>query len=302
MTFDLCVVGSLNMDLVAYVDRVPEAGETRTGREFRTVPGGKGANQAVAAASLGLRTAMVGRVGDDAFGPVLVRALQDRGVDTEGVLLDRDAVTGTATILVDGSGQNRIVVVPGANGRVNEDDLDRMPEARMLLLQLEVPLDSVVKAAKRARAEDTIVILNPAPARRLPEDFYPELDVIVVNEIEAEMLTSVAVTEDSLPDVAAVFHDRGTTTVAVTLGERGAFASRGGTIARMLAPEVEVIDTTAAGDAFIGGLAAGLAREASLEGTLVLGVAAGTLGGTRPGAQPSIPTLAEVTEFRSRMP
>jgi len=301
MSVDLCVVGSLNMDLVSYVDRAPAAGETLTGRDFKTVPGGKGANQAVAAASLGLHTAMVGRVGDDAFGPVLLRALEDRAVDAAGVALDPGAVTGTATILVEGSGQNRIVVVPGANGRVGLDDLDRMPDAAWLVLQLEIPLDTVIAAVSRARSQDMRVILNPAPARRLPDDLYPELDVIVVNEIEAESLTGVAVNERSLPDVAAVFHRRGTRAVVVTLGARGAFGSRDGTTARISAPRVEAIDTTAAGDAFIGGLAAGLARADSLEDTLSLGVAAGTLTVTRPGAQPSIPTLEEVKTFLPRV-
>jgi ribokinase len=300
MSFDVCVVGSLNLDLVSSVDRAPAAGETLTGHDFKTVPGGKGANQAVAAASLGLRTAMVGRVGDDAFGPVLRRALQDRAVDVAGVALDPGAATGTATILVEGSGQNRIVVVPGANGRVGDDDLDRMPDAAWLVLQLEIPLDTVIAAVKRARSRDMRVILNPAPARPLPDDLYGQLDVIVVNEIEAETLTGVAVNESSLPDVAAVFHRRGARTVALTLGERGAFASGNGGSARIAAPKVEVIDTTAAGDAFIGGLAAGLIRGASLEDTLSLGVAAGTLTVTRPGAQPSIPTLDEVNAFRAR--
>ncbi len=321
MTAHVTVLGSINMDLVVYTDRLPSSGETVLGTSFQTFPGGKGANQAVAAARMGARVAMLARVGDDAFGGQLMTNLRANWVDADWVKRT-DTASGTALITVDREGRNTIVVVPGANGEVLPADLDSWQDALtaadVLMMQLEIPLETVLEAARRAMAAGAVVVLNPSPARPLPEELLSLVDVLVMNEPETALISGMgAATQDQIEQAASALLERGVGWVVVTLGEEGALAvSRAGTI---LSPgfKVKVVDTVAAGDAFTGALAAALAEGVSkvkpagraalqeaLEGRrdiLRIANAAGALAVTVRGAQPSLPTRAQVDDFlRSR--
>jgi len=299
---DIVVVGSLNMDLVVKAPRMPLGGETLAGRDFQMIPGGKGANQAAAAARLGARVAMVGRVGGDAFGPPLIENLRRQGVDTGHVRIDEEAATGTAMIIVDDSGQNSIVVASGANGRVNEEDVDRLEgalsQARVLLLQFEVPLETVEYAIQMASRHQVRVILNPAPARPAPPGLIEKVDYLVPNEFEAGTLTGLE-TKDvpSAERAARKLLRSGVPVVIITLGERGALMATDQGMIHVPAREVQAVDTTAAGDAFIGGLAVALVKGFPLEGAVRYGSCAGTLAVTKFGAQTSLPSAEEVQAF-----
>ncbi|HZG68481.1 MAG TPA: ribokinase, partial [Herpetosiphonaceae bacterium] len=250
------VLGSINMDLVARTPRLPVPGETVPGTDFFTAPGGKGANQAVACARLGVDTCMIGRVGDDVFGRTLRDELQAAGVDVTGVVTT-PGPSGVAVIAVDAAAENTIIVVPGANGKVGEEDLRRLeavaPTARVLLLQLEVPVEAVVAAARIARAAGVTTILDPAPAQPLSQEIYELVDVITPNESEAAALAGFPVRdEDDAGRAAQVLLDRGVRRVIVKMGGRGAYVYDD-TRSRLLpAFQVVPVDTVAAGDAFNG--------------------------------------------------
>jgi ribokinase len=299
---DIVVVGSLNMDLVVKVARMPRAGETVSGRDLQTIPGGKGANQAAAAARLGGWVAMVGRVGDDAFGPRLVENLDRQGVDTRCVRLDAAAATGTAMILVDNSGENSIVISAGANGRVGRQDLDGaeglLAQARILLLQFEVPLDAVAQAMAIARRCGVRVVLNPAPAYPIAPELLAGADFLVPNESEASLLTGMEVQDLPSAEAAArKLRALGVPVVIITLGEKGALLVEDGRSVHVPARAVQAVDTTAAGDAFIGGLAVALVRGLPLAEAVRYAGCAGTLAVTRFGAQTSLPSAEEVQAF-----
>ena len=299
MRAGVVVFGSLNMDLVVRVPRMPEAGETLTGRSFLANPGGKGANQAVACARMGGRVAMAGRVGDDGFGQELRAALAVQGVDAQAVATTPGCSTGVATILVDDAAQNCIAVVPGANGQAGEADAQglraRLEQAALLLLQLEVPMAAVVRAAATARAAGCRVVLNPAPAQELPEALWPLVDLLVLNETEARMLSGLAsVDEHNAGEAAALLARRGPGDVIVTLGEHGVVWVSAAGERKFPAHKVQAVDTTAAGDTFIGALAALLTEGAGMEDALRHALAAAALCVTRPGAQASMPNRAEV--------
>jgi ribokinase len=287
------------MDLVVRSPRFPAPGETVIGGEFRAVPGGKGSNQAVAAARLGARVAMVGRVGHDAYGSQLIGGLAAAGIDHDHVHQDRAAATGVAVIVVAESGENSIVVAPGANMQLSPADVDRakatIAQAQSLLLQLESPLPTVQRAAQVARAHGVRVILNPAPARALPAELLALVDVLIPNESEASILTGRPADQQPDPEAAArVLLQIGAGTVILTLGSRGALlAERDGT-QRFPAFDVEPVDTTAAGDAFVGGLAVALTEGRSLSESVRWGSAAGALATTKLGAQPSLPSRRAV--------
>jgi len=298
------VVGSLNMDLVARAPRLPVPGETLSGTAFTTVPGGKGANQAVASARLGAPTAMIGCVGDDAFGTELTAGLRADGIDTAGVRVAAGTASGVALIVVDEQGRNGIVVVPGANGLLSPDDVERqrglLVAARLVVLQLETPLLTVLHAARTARALGRTVVLNPAPAQPLPPELLACADFLVPNEVEAAALSGLPV--GSVGEaVAAAERLRGgrETCVLVTLGERGVVAATPDGTRHYPARPVEPVDSTAAGDTFIGGLCAALVSGRTLSDAIADAQEAAAISVTRPGAQPSIPYAHEVAARRA---
>ncbi|MBO9514948.1 MAG: ribokinase [Variovorax sp.] len=298
MPAEIAVFGSLNMDLVVRVPRVPEAGETLHAHAFMTNPGGKGANQAVACARQGARVAMVGRVGSDAFGQALTASLEADAIETAHVAT-APASTGVALIMVDDSGQNRISLIAGANAFVGAEDLARLADdlaaARMLLLQLEVPMDAVLQAATLAHAKGCRVVLNPAPAQALPESLWDLLDLLVLNETEAALLSGLAVDDIAgAARAAEALRRRGPAQVILTLGSEGVVACDAAGCRHFAALKVDAIDTTAAGDTFIGALCAALARGESMDAGIALGIQAAALCVTRAGAQASIPHRHEL--------
>lgn len=293
------VVGSLNMDLVMRTPRVPVGGETLHGHEFTTLPGGKGANQAVACARLGSRVAMIGQVGTDGFGDTLRNGLMADGIDVRHVNQTDSVGTGVAMILVDDIGQNRIVLAAGANGTLSTSAIDEAGDlidgAALLVVQLEVPLAVVLHAMRRAHAAGVPVLLNPAPAVVLPDEIWPLVDILVPNESEAALLTGLSVTDaDSAYSAAQSLRQRGVRRVLVTLGEKGVVVVDDAGLRHLPARVVKAVDTTAAGDTFIGGLTAGLVEGLSLDEAAALGQRASALCVTRIGAQPSIPYRREV--------
>ena len=299
MQANVLVVGSLNMDLVVRAQRLPKAGETLAGQSFVTVPGGKGANQAVAAARLGARVAMLGCVGDDAYGQQLRQGLRDEGIDCQGVRTVAGS-SGTAMIMVDDASQNTIVIIAGANGGLAEADIAQhdalLQAASVVVCQLEVPAATVGATLKRAKALGKTVILNPAPAAGpLPAHWYAAIDYLIPNESEAQALSGVVV--DSLASAqTAARHllELGAPKVLITLGERGLWFADGAGQQHFPAATVQAVDATAAGDTFVGGFAAALAQGQGEAQAIAFGQRAAALSVTRAGAQPSIPFLAEV--------
>lgn len=289
----IAVLGSANMDLVAYVAKAPQPGETVTGREFRTVPGGKGANQAVAAARAGATVSMIGAVGTDAYGTRLRSALEHSGVDTD-LLRTVETATGTAHIVVDDDGGNSIVVIPGANGTLTAlapGDEGLIASADALLLQLEVPLDGVLAAAQAARRHGVRTVLTPAPAQQLPPELLAATDLLLPNEHEAAALTGIA--DD--PHAAAGALLSQVPEVVITLGSRGSlYAARGAEPVVVPARRVTAVDTTGAGDTFAGTLAVALAEGNSVADALGWASAAAALSVQRTGASASMPYRSEI--------
>lgn len=285
------VFGSLNMDLVSQTPRLPLSGETMIGSHFYTTPGGKGANQAVAIARLGIPTQMIGRVGGDGFGQELITAVQAAGVDTTGVSVDASTHSGVAVITVAESGENQIIGVLGANDRLDERDVERLvaqlPQAQALLLQLEIPIETMKAVARAAHTTGVPVILDPAPVPSDPiTDIYPFVDYLVPNEVEASQLVGFAVNSpETAAQAAATLQQQGANTVIVKLGAQGVFCATLQESWFVPAFQVAAIDTVAAGDAFAGGFAAALVSGLSLREALTWGCAAGALATTKVGAQ-----------------
>jgi ribokinase len=303
------------MDLIVRVPRLPTPGQTLLGGELLTLPGGKGANQAVAAARAGARVEMIGAVGGDSYGDSLVEVVQADGVDAGHVRRRRDMPTGVAVIVVgsEAGGENMIVVASGANGTVTPADVhasrSAIEAADVTLLQLECPLDAVIEAATMAKRAGRAVVLNAAPARALPRELLRSVDVLIVNRSEAAMLTGMAEAED--PDrLLAAAAGLGPWGVVLTLGSHGARARLGAAVFSSPAFRVTSVDAVAAGDAFVGTLAACLSsvppdqreRPEALCRMLTLASAAGALATTKAGAIPSLPTLAEVRALASSQP
>jgi ribokinase len=291
----IAVVGSINQDLVVRVARHPQPGETVLGHGHFMAAGGKGANQAVAAARLGQEVVMIGRVGNDAFGHGLRSGLEESGVDVTNVRIDMEHETGLAFITLDAAAENAIVVSPGANAAVDIDDVDAarhsLAVAAVTLVQLEVPLNAVAAAVAAAGGR---VVLNPAPAAELPIDLLARVDVLVPNRSELGLLAG-GVTPNTLDEVrAAAARLEGPGAVVVTMGEAGALLYDAGDVVHFPAPPVQAIDTVGAGDAFCGALADALARGLDLEGAVPWGIHAGAVAVTRAGAQPSMPTRDDV--------
>jgi len=297
----IVVVGSLNMDLVVRTPRHPEIGETIIGTEFQTFPGGKGANQAVAAARLGGAVRMVGRVGSDSFGESLLSTLVADGVDTRFIRRDPEASTGVALITVDEAGRNTIVVASGANAQLTPKDVSDAEElfrdAAVLVLQLESPIPAITQAIELARKYGARVILNPAPARKLEYNFLRGVDYLIPNQTELSLLTGL----DSIQESIAYLHNVGIAHLIVTLGEDGSIVAENGQVIQLKALPVKAIDTTAAGDAFVGAFAVALTEGLDTLSAAKWGNAAGAIAVTRPGAQPSLPNRKEFDEFLLRL-
>ncbi|MFJ7943719.1 ribokinase [Streptomyces sp. NPDC096354] len=288
----IAVLGSTNMDLVAYVARAPERGETVTGREFRTIPGGKGANQAIAAARAGGQVLMIGAVGDDAYGTRLRAELEHAGVETD-LLHTAEGPSGTAHIVVDDTGANAIVVIPGANGTVHtlgHGEMAAIAEADLLLLQLELPLPAVVEGARMAHEQGVRTILTPSPVQPLPDELFDNVDLLIPNEHEAAALSG-----KTEPHAAAEILLRHVPEVVVTLGSRGClYAARGSETIHFPAPEVTAVDTTGAGDTFVGALAVALGEGRAVPEALAWASIAAALCVQKPGASTSMPYRSEI--------
>ncbi|MDQ6421494.1 ribokinase [Paenibacillus sp. LHD-117] len=300
----LLVVGSINMDVVSNVKQFPLPGETIHSGGTAFVPGGKGANQAVAAARAGADCAMVGAVGLDPFGDTLVASLAERGVDA-GAVLRKEGTSGIALITVNEEGENNIILSEGANGKVTAADVASSAAwdgVYAVLLQNEIPWETTLSAMRGAKDAGVRVFLNPAPARSLPDETFPLLDTLIVNETEAAVVTGVKVDGVASAAVAAEWAlAKGASSVIVTLGEQGCFyADAQGARLAVPAFRVKPVDTTAAGDTFIGAYAAASADGLGTEDALRFAVAASALAVTRPGAQSSIPDKAEIEAFLTR--
>ncbi len=305
----IAVVGSINADLVVRCARLPRPGETISARDVREVPGGKGANQAVAAARLGADVTMIGRVGDDAFGARLRSGLGSNGVDISHVLTTPDCASGLAIVAVEDSGENSIMIVPGANGRLTPDDVAAasalIREADILLVQLEVPLETTIAAIKLARDHGTPIILDPAPAPRFDEHDAAllrellQVDVACPNEAEALALTNVQIeTVADAEQAACCLRSLGPKHGIVTLGARGAVLCESDSRPTLIPSfDVTTVDTTAAGDAFAAALALRMAQHIPMAQAVRFACAAGALATSRPGAQPAMPTLAQIEAF-----
>lgn len=293
------VVGSLNMDLIVQAEHIPAPGETILGSDLKTAAGGKGANQAVAAARLGAEVTMVGRVGQDAYGDTLRGGLWKDRVEGKYVKRDDEAPTGVALIILNAEAQNAIVVSPGANRRLSPEDVAAAAGALrgmdVLVLQLEIPLETVTVAARLAHENGVRVVLNPAPARPLPPALLACVDDLILNETETEILTGLPVkTEAELQAAVERLLELGVKQVVLTLGERGAMYISRQERQRVPAFKVTAVDTTAAGDAFVGAFAVAMAEKQTPDAALRFACAAGACAVTRLGAQPSLPTLDEV--------
>ncbi|OOH87700.1 ribokinase [Pasteurellaceae bacterium 15-036681] len=298
----LCVLGSINVDHVIRVPYFPKAGETLTGYGYQIAYGGKGANQAVAAARMGALTRFIGCIGDDQIGQTMKQAFTQDGIDVSTVTSIPNQSTGLAMIQVADSGENSIVISAGANADLScelvESYKESIQQADVLLMQLESPLASIELATQLAKQAGTQVVLNPAPAQKLPQSLLAQLDMITPNETEAEILTGIKVVdEQSAQQAAEHFHQLGIKTVLITLGSKGVYVSeqcQGEIIAGF---RVEAVDTTAAGDTFNGALVCGLLEGKTLSESIRFAHAAAAISVTRLGAQSAIPTRAEVDKF-----
>ena len=293
------VLGGINMDLVTISARFPRPGETVVGSRFLTYPGGKGANQAVAAARMDAATAMVGRVGDDVFGPQLIETLRDSGIKVDGVAVAQDTTSGIAVINIDESAQNQIIQILGANDTCGDAEAVRVGQALVnastLLLQLEVSVDLSLKVAKEAFEQGKTVILDPGPVRHIPSEFFAYCSVITPNETEAQALVGFPVVDrTSAAQAAEQLLARGVGIAVVKLGAQGVYFANadGGDFVTPF--QVDAIDSVAAGDAFNGALAVSLAEGATLEQSVRMAAAAGALAVTKSGAQDSMPYRKEV--------
>lgn len=291
------VAGAINTDLVARTSRAPEAGETVTGSSFAIFGGGKGANQAVAAARSGAITALLGAVGDDDFGAARQRVLAADGIDLQSVETAADKASGVALISVEESGENRILYVPGATLTVTPEQargaVERVQPA-FVLLTLELPSETLSALVTAAQNIGATVVLNATPEPEQAESLLAEIDVLIVNEVEAAALTGTRVTAGSSGEAAQTLRQRGPANVVITLGSAGAVIASEAGIAAIGAPEVKTIDTTGAGDTLCGAMVAAMARGEQFDDAVTHGVSAASLAVTKAGAQAAIPTRSEV--------
>ena len=296
---NICVIGSLNMDLVVNVDTMPKPGQTIIGSNFKEVPGGKGANQAVAMARLNGNVSMIGKVGEDGFGQTLINSLKNDKVDTTYIQTSKGA-TGVALITVD---KNSIVVSPGANFEVKEDDIDNNIEAiknsDIVVLQLETPLNTIKYALNKAKELNKYTILNPAPAVKLDDEIIKNVDLLTPNETELEIISGVSIeTEEDIQKAAQIMIEKGVKELIVTLGSKGSLYINKEKSMFKKAYKVEAVDTTAAGDSYTGALAVALSQDKNIEDAMDFASKVGALSVLKEGAQSSLPTLEDVKNFR----
>ncbi|MDR6551602.1 ribokinase [Paenibacillus qinlingensis] len=300
----IVVVGSINMDLVVKSEHIPVAGETVTGQEFVMIPGGKGANQAVAAARLGAHVEMVGCVGGDPFGKQMLEQLANEGIGTSYVHTDPQQTTGVALIQVQ-DGENRITIVPGANASVTPEQVERAKDvfdgADILLVQLEIPQETVMRAVQLAKSYGVKVILNPAPAAVLPDEIWPFVDLVTPNETEAAILSSGQAVVTAHSDVMNELRSLTKTDVIITQGEKGVSYHLDGVAGSYPAYRVNVTDTTAAGDSFNAALAVWHGEGYTMEQSITFAAKVGAITVSRFGAQTSLPTRQEVDSFEGRL-
>jgi ribokinase len=300
--FDIVVVGSNMMDMITKIPRLPKMGETLVGHTFSMGFGGKGANQAVMAARLKASVAMICKVGQDRFGPMVRQNFEDQGIARAVVFEDKDFPSGVAPILVDDEGRNMVIIVPGANNTLTSAEVRYAEEviqgAKILITQLEIPDEAILTAFEIAHASGVRIILNPAPARKIPDSMIAMSDLLVPNETEAELLTGLPVEGRQGASTAAKrLQAMGARTVIVTLGAEGALLWDGQREQHFAPPIVNAVDTTGSGDAFIGSLAYALAREKSIEDSIRFANVAAALSVTRIGTQISFPTLEEIRQL-----
>jgi len=298
----ICVIGSLNMDLVVNVDTMPKPGQTIIGSNFKEVPGGKGANQAVAMARLNGNVSMIGKVGEDGFGQTLINSLKNDKVDTTYIQTTKGA-TGVALITVDKNAQNSIVVSPGANFEVKEEDIDSNIEAiknsDIVVLQLETPLNTIKYALNKAKELNKYTILNPAPAVKLDDEIIKNVDLLTPNETELEIISGVSIeTEEDIQKAAQIMIEKGVKELIVTLGSKGSLYINKEKSMFKKAYKVEAVDTTAAGDSYTGALAVALSQDKNIEDAMDFASKVGALSVLKEGAQSSLPTLEDVENFR----
>ncbi|KGQ53993.1 ribokinase [Gallibacterium anatis] len=298
----LTVLGSINADHVIQVPHFPQPGETLSGQNYHIVYGGKGANQAVAAARLGAKVDFIACIGEDKIGLEMKQAFQKDGINTDSIATIQSETTGIAMIQVADSGENSIVISAGANAHLTTDIVDKFKQkildADALLMQLETPLDAIIYATKIAKQAGKHTVLNPAPAKALPDELLAQLTMITPNETEAELLTGVKVVdEQSAAQAAAVFHQKGVAIVLITLGAKGVFISHNALQKIIPGFRVQAKDTTAAGDTFNGALVTALLEQKSLEEAIQFAHAAAAISVTRFGAQTSIPSRQETLDF-----
>jgi ribokinase len=302
MNTKILVIGSLNMDLVVIASRHPRIGETILGTSFNTFPGGKGANQAIAAARLGASVQMIGCVGEDAFGQALLDNLSKNRVDCTHLKTSNTSSSGTALITVDQTGRNSIIVVPGSNHDLLPSDLDSLENeissAGMVILQMEIQLETVWKSIRMAKKHAVPVLLNPAPANSIPDEYLNGLDYLVPNESELNSLTGLPT--NTLPEISKAINiliSKGVKRVILTRGELGCYYMDRETAVQIPSLKVNPVDTTGAGDAFIGGFAYSLVLGETIQEALKTGVTAGAMAVTKAGAQTSFPTRQEFEDF-----
>lgn len=302
----IAVVGSVNTDLVVFVPHLPDVGETVSGKDLLTGGGGKGANQAVAAARLGARVQFVGRVGADAFGQNARDELAAENIDVRHLMTSADSPSGVALIMVGSTGQNMIALAPGANARITTSDIDvawpDIAKCQILLLQMEIPLEPIIHAASRAKAQGMYVILNPAPVptEKVPSSLLSNIDMIVPNEAETFAMTGHRLESlIELHSAAQALRSLGPSVAIITLGVRGAYVSSNDGQKLIPAQLVQALDTTAAGDAFCGGLAVSMARGADVFAAADFASCVAAYSVTKVGARSSMPTSAELANFRS---
>ncbi|WP_026888512.1 ribokinase [Clostridium beijerinckii] len=298
----LCVIGSLNMDLVTTVENFPIAGQTVVGKEFNTFPGGKGANQAIALGRLGSDVLMVGKIGEDIYGRKYLEVLKNNNVNYDGVSIEKGMSSGVAVIQVSNNGENNIIVVPGANAEVDikyiESQWSLIEKADIFLFQLEIPLETVIGTMKKLKKQGKTVILDPAPAVHLPDEIFKYVDYLTPNETELETLIGRKINnEEDLVEASQILFNKGVKVIVAKLGSDGAAIIKEDKCIRVSGFIVDAVDTTAAGDSFNAGFAFALAKEKELKECVRFGNAVGAISTTALGAQEAMPTFERVEEF-----